>query len=100
MLQRLASIAELTKATDSYSIVTEPAADEGLAARLVSEGLQVRLAAEGLVIELDSGRVEGLDRCVDALRSAGLGIRHLVRDRQSLERVFLDLVGTEGGENE
>jgi ABC-2 type transport system ATP-binding protein len=93
-LLRVGTVDELTAGNEQYSIVVT-GADEALDKALAAA---VRHYSRNGP-EIHIGAVDGaqLDAVVDIIRSRGLGIRELVRRRETLEDVFFRLTGEVGG---
>jgi len=93
-LLRIGTVDELTAGKERYSLIVtgaDDALDKALAA-LVS-------AYDRNGLEIHIGTTDGgqLDAVVDILRSRSIGIRELVRRRETLEDVFFRLTGEGGG---
>ena len=99
-LVREGSIEQLTRAGHVYRVRTVPAPDDAVVA-----AIRARVATFDLLPADDGGGsfevgladAAGIEIVVDLLRTHGLGLRHLVGKRISLEEVFLDAVDERGG---
>jgi ABC-2 type transport system ATP-binding protein len=88
-LVREGTVAELTKTQNLYAIKTEGPVDAALEA-LRKLAPDVRRTAEG--VELSLPDPKNLDRAIDLLRSAGVGVRGVTEKRFSLEEVFREAI--------
>ena len=91
-LAREGTIDELTEQQNVY-VVGLADGQEFPADVVRAAGYQVRPAGAYWEITLSDGH--GIDAVVDLLRGRGLGVRHLVEKRQSLEETFFQTVGAE-----
>jgi ABC-2 type transport system ATP-binding protein len=97
-LVREGSIDELTHTGHAFELRTEPAIDAEAAAALGAITTSVRIDPAGAV-EIGVVDAAGIDAVVDLLRARGIGVRHLVGKRMSLEEVFLAAVVENGTED-
>lgn len=92
-LAREGTVEALTRVQGSWKLELDREPEATVLERL--RALAGRVGTHGRELELELADEAALDRCVDLLRAAGLGLRGLSGGRASLEQVFLATVEEE-----
>lgn len=90
-LVREGTIEQLTQTGVVFELRTEPGLDEDVLTALREHVASLDVGADGGV-EVGLAEPGEIDGVVDLLRGRGVGVRHLVGKRMSLEEVFLEAV--------
>ncbi len=92
-LVRIGTVRELTETAHTVRIETTPEAGPRFAELAAGLGAQ---EIEPTSAILDASNQAGLDHAVDTLRAAGVPIAAIVPTRQTLEQLFMQIVGNRG----
>ena len=95
-LLKTGSVRELTAALADAPVQMQVTGDESVVRRIADQhpGSKVRVVGSGAYeMEIRIPKQADLDTVVDALRQAGISIWRLARKEQTLEEVFIGIVG-------